>query len=378
MVAPAMKILHVIDSGGLYGAEMVLLNLTEEQKRLGHHPCIASIGAQDVREKPLETEARKRNLEVVVFRMRNGPNLAGSIRIVNFARSKGFQVVHSHGYKSNILLGFLPRCFRRLPLVSTVHGWTAVKIFSRLWLYEWADKMSLKCADAVCVVNDTMCSIPQIKSLNHEKVHVVVNGIPELDTTAALPADEVTRFCLGGYTVASIGRLSPEKGYEHLIHSFSILHSFHPDTRLLIVGEGCERERLDALICSLGLKGKIMLPGYRDDAWRYLTYCRLFVLSSLTEGLPITLLEAMQVGIPIIATCIGGVPSVITHEENGILIPPGNHVILGQVLLSLYKGNEKKLHEMSMRGMEMVKVHHSARSMALGYDAVYKEVILRK
>jgi len=371
-----MKILHVIDSGGLYGAEMVLLNLAEEQKRSGHHPCIASIGAHGVREKPLETEARRRELEVAVFRMRNGLNLAGSIRIVDFARSNGFHVLHSHGYKGDILLGFLPRFLRKLPLVSTVHGWTAVERFSKLWLYEWADKMSLKCADAICVLNETMRSLAPIRSLDHEKVHVVINGIPELDTTT-LPVDEVTRFCLGGYTVASIGRLSPEKGYEHLIRSFSMLHSYHPDARLLIVGEGSEREHLDALICSLGLKGIIMLPGYRDDAWRYLTYCRLFVLPSITEGLPITLLEAMQVGIPIIATRVGGVPSVITHEEHGILIPPGNHVILGEVMLSMYRGNEKKLHDMCIRGRNRVRLHHSARSMALGYDAVYQEVILR-
>ena len=129
-----MKVLHVIDSGGLYGAEVMLLNLMSEQVAMGLEPILASIGDPGITEKPLETEAIRRGLPVKVFRMRPGPNVWGALKILRFARSELVGLLHSHGYKGNILFGLMPRMLRRIPMVATVHGWTWTGGISRMGL----------------------------------------------------------------------------------------------------------------------------------------------------------------------------------------------------------------------------------------------------
>ena len=97
-----MKILHIIDSGGLYGAEMVLLNLVAEQIKLGLEPTIASIGEKGIVEKPLETEVIKRGFKLKKFRMQPGPDYMGASKILRFAKQEYFDLMHSHGYEGNI------------------------------------------------------------------------------------------------------------------------------------------------------------------------------------------------------------------------------------------------------------------------------------
>src|SRR3989337_2476449 len=118
-----MKVLHIIDSGGLYGAEVMLLNLVQEQLRLGLDPVICSIGEKRFFEKPLESEGLKRGFKIKKFRMRAGPNLLGAYKILRFAHIGKFDLMHTHGYKGNILFGLLLRGLRKIPLVSTLHGW---------------------------------------------------------------------------------------------------------------------------------------------------------------------------------------------------------------------------------------------------------------
>ncbi|HPR73409.1 MAG TPA: glycosyltransferase [Bacteroidales bacterium] len=368
-----MKILHLIDSGGLYGAEVMLLNLVEEQRKLGHYPVIASIGQKGIYVKPLEAEARKRRLEVVIFRMMNGPNILGALNLLRYARKNRFDILHSHGYKCDILLGFIPCSLRGIPLVSTIHGWTNANRFSKLGLYEYADALSLKHADAVCVVNQVMCGHPRLKSLQ-EKIHVITNGIPTLDTDEPVPEDETAEFCRKGFTVVTIGRLSREKGHEYLIRAFDKFQKVTGEGRLLIIGEGPEQQVLEDQIQELGLKGKVLLAGYRDSAWRYLSLCKVFILPSLTEGLPITLLEAMQVGVPVIASAVGGIPQLITNGKNGLLVPPRDTDIIFQSIHKIYL-DDGFSEVAAVNNKELVTNLYSSRRMARDYDFVYKYAV---
>lgn len=157
-----MKILHIIDSGGLYGAEIMLLSLAEEQVGQGLEPIIASIGEPGIKEKPLEIEAKKRGLRVKRFRMRPGPNFLGAVEILRFARQEGCELLHSHGYKGNILFGLLPRCMRQIPLIGSLHGYTSTTGFNKMRVYEWLDSLSLRFLDQVVLVNGGYAEAPEI------------------------------------------------------------------------------------------------------------------------------------------------------------------------------------------------------------------------
>ena len=369
-----MKILHVIDSGGIYGAEIVVLNLAEEQRKMKHDPVIASLGHHGVIEKPLEVEAKKRGLDVRIFRMRDGPNIIGGYNILRFARDNEFTIIHNHGYKGDILLGFIPRALRSIPVISTLHGWTSTGLISKMRLYAYLHALSLCFVDAVVFVNKSMMSSKWFKRLKEHRLYYVRNGIVRHEKSPKSPDESIIQFCSKGYTVMSCGRLSKEKGYEYLICSLAEAIKKGADANLLILGEGPERKNLENKVAELKLQDEVYLPGYRDHAQDYLSYGDVFVISSISEGLPITLLEAMQMGIPVIATSVGGVPEVLTHKENGILVNSQDVEGLCDAMVLLYK--EPYIGKnMARRAQELVYREFSSEKMAQNYIDIYHEVI---
>jgi len=324
-----MTILHMVDSGGFYGAEVVILSLIAHQRQRGHDARLVSIGTPGELDKPVETVAAERGLPVERVRMRPGPNPMGAWQLRALARRRGAAVVHSHGYKSNILFGFLPKRLRGARLVSTVHGYTHGS--GLMAAYEWLDVRALRRSDAVVLVHAGMLADPALASLQHHRLRIIENGLPDADLVGATPDPAIVEFCGRGPLVGAVGRLSTEKGFDGLIRAFAQLR---PSTHLLILGEGPERERLTRLADTVGVSSRVLMPGF-VPARSYLSHFDIFVLPSHTEGLPISLLEAMAAGRPIVATRVGGVPQLLAEGAHGRLVPPGDEARLVSNLRSL-------------------------------------------
>lgn len=367
-----LKVLHVIDSAGLYGAEVMLLNLVDEQVKTGLSPAICSIGEKGCAEKPIEAEARRRGFRVKTFRMKAGFNLKGALDILGFARQEGFGVLHSHGYKGNILFGFMPRRLRRIPVVATLHGWTSAGAVSRMRVYEWLDARALKHIDAVVAVNGRMLANLKLKK-EGLRLFVVDNGIPQrAHQCASSDLDkDVKGFCESkGFIIGAIGRLSHEKGFNFLLEAVSILVKNSEDVKLVIIGEGVERERLEKLRDSLDLKERVSLPGYRPDAHKYLSFFDVFVLPSVTEGLPMTVLEAMQYEVPIIASSVGGIPDLLEGGNAGVLVQPKDSNAIAKAIGTL-KIDKAYASALAKKSKEAVKVKYSSERMAAEYLGIY-------
>ena len=372
-----MKVLHVIDSGGMYGAETVLLNLVREQLKLGLNPEIASIGETGIKEKPLEREAGSRGFPVSVFRMRPGPNPVGALSLRNYALRNGFSLLHSHGYKGNILLGGMPAVFRKLPLVTTLHGYTSTGGLTKMRLYEWLDRVVLSRLDAVVLVNESMQHDPKLTGVKQADFRIIRNGIPPLEEVDS-PADDpppsqLSTFCASGCIIGAVGRLSAEKGFHHLIDAFNSIASDFRDCKLLILGEGGERDRLETKVRSLGLQERVLLPGYVHNAAYYMKFFDIFVLSSVTEGLPITLLEAMQQSIPVVCTRAGGVVNVLRHGHNGLLVERSDPAALAEAICRILR-DENLRQELGREAAREVREKYSSQRMASEYGELYREV----
>jgi glycosyltransferase involved in cell wall biosynthesis len=377
-----MRVLHIIDSAGLYGAEAVVLNLAAEQGRLGTHAIVLSVGNKRAGEKAIESEAKRRDVPCIPFRMFDGPNLLGAWQIGRLARRNRIDVLHSHNYKSNILMGLMPRFLRRLPVISTLHGWTAVTgsaRFSRIGLYCYLDQKVLPTLDAVVTVNPELLRAPAIQRLPSAKVHTITNGIP-LTTPQVLENDDALTQSLRTMRrdqcviLGAIGRLSEEKNFGALISAAGQLADSRPELRVVILGAGPQTEQLGEQIRVLGLANRVILQGYVQNASRYLPLFDALVIPSLTEGLPMVLLEAMAAGTAVIASPVGGIPS--TLNGLGILMDNTSPTAASVAdAIEQFIRNRPLFVEKALLARARVEDEYSARAMAQRYQAVYESVV---
>ncbi|WP_369601984.1 glycosyltransferase [Hahella sp. SMD15-11] len=365
-----MRVIHLIDSGGLYGAERVLLTLVDEQLKQGDiQPLIVSVGAPGEPEKPLEAAAREAGLPLHVARMKPGLNLKATRALLQTlgVGSEGEPVLlHSHGYKFNIILAFLKvREALAVPVVSTVHGYVRPALFSKMWIYERMDRWALKHLDGIVCVSETQ-KRHQLPERLQARATVIYNGLPGMGKTPV-------RLPQGKYTpsqpmkLLAAGRLSPEKGFELLLRALApLVHKGLPIC-LTIAGEGALRLRLEHLVDTFGLRNAVTFAGYVRDMEALYASHDVLVMPSLTEGLPMTLLEALRAGLPAICSAVGGIPEVAE-----------------QAPIQLFRAGDvralEKLIEDALHGNLPIRQHtdlskFSAETMAEGYHQLYTGIL---
>lgn len=373
-----MKVLHLIDSGGLYGAENMLLTLVKEQMAKGLSPMILSAGEPGAGEKALEAEARRQGLPVIPWRMSRGFNLKGARDIIRWARAEGVQLLHSHGYKFNVLMGLWPERIRKIPLVTTLHGYVKAPRYTKAWLYESLDRLVLGRMRQVVLVSDSMRNEIPSRLARSPSVVVVVNGLSteSLCERAAteLPPDLEIFLRRFEYIVLGVGRLSKEKGFDRLVAAFAELKKRYPSTGLVIIGEGKQRSELEEQLRSQGLVGDALLPGYLTEVPAMMKRADVLCMPSLTEGLPITLLEAMTLGLPIVACNVGEIGNVLGQGLGGRLIQYEGPESLANAIAATFADADTR-SECTRWSEQRVERDYSGRSMVERYLDVYQRAL---
>jgi len=372
-----MKVLHLIDSGGLYGAEKMLLALVAEQNAMGVEATICSVGLPGENEKAIEYEANKAGLPLKPWRMQSGLNLKGALGIELWALQEGYTLLHSHGYKFNILWMLLRKRKKQLPFLVTVHGYVKAARFKKMWLYEKLDHYALKQSDQVCVVSKPMLMHPYLKGICLSKVSCIPNGISNSNSEQTLGLDADLFRSKFSYCFCAVGRLSSEKGFMDLILAFEKLLTLNPLTNetvgLVIFGEGGLKEPLRLLINQRQLQKNILLAGYQKNVGSTLRMFHGLVISSITEGLPITLLEAMNARCPVISTKVGGIPSVVTNNS-AYLCDVGNLEQIANAMYSVMKDSQLAKRKASVAYQYLIS-HYTAKEMATRYLRCYEQTI---
>lgn len=378
--APGMRVLHLIDSGGFYGAEQVLVGLAREQVRQGLRPTILSAGEPEEPTKALEAEAERQGVSLVPWRMEAGFNHRQAREIFQWAICQGFDIGHSHGYKFNILGAFCQTQHCRLPIVATLHGYTASGRLSRLWLYQQVDLMALKRLEAWVLVSPAMKGMKGIKRLPAGRTYVIPNGLQErAPEPAELPPsvrDFRARF---KHCWVAIGRLSPEKGHDVLLRAMAKLSEKRPDCGVVILGDGPEADSLYAQSKRYRISEHVLFAGYVREAARLLPHFDALIMPSYTEGLPMTVLEAMRASIPVIATRVGGMPdalAAVDGQELAQLVPPGDPERLAATLGKLAADEEWAI-ALADHGRERFVANYTVSSMVARYEECYREALRR-
>jgi glycosyltransferase involved in cell wall biosynthesis len=208
--------------------------------------------------------------------------------------------------------------------------------------------------------------------VDRSRLRVIPNGVAPL--TIATPAERsAARAALGlggGFLVTTVGRLAPEKNFPMLIEAFAASTAGDAEARLVFVGDGSERISLERHAAKLGIANRVAFLGWRKDVAAILPAFDLFALSSLSEGLPMSMLEAMSAGVPIVSTAVGDIPEVITDGETGRLVPSKDADALARAIASFHASTAER-ERIGMAGRALVIGRYSRAAMVDAYLEAY-------
>jgi glycosyltransferase involved in cell wall biosynthesis len=322
--AMPIRVLHLRDSAWIDGPGRTILETATavDRARLDYRMgvFVADVDAPH----PFVDEARRRGLPIHAIPDTGGLSSAALDRIVALIDEHRIEVLHTSEFRSNVL-GLLIR--RRRPgvrLVATVHGWIANDLKGRV--YRVADKVLLKLFDAAIFVSGaTLGLIP--RWWRPRRVHVLPNALVMSHYDGVGEARRP--FAADGHvTLLGIGRLSPEKAFDTMIRAFAVLAPREPRLRLRLAGHGPLEASLKALAVELGVADRVQFLGFVKNMRPEYDAADLVVQSSITEGMPNVILEAAVLGVPILATAVGGTAEVVEHERDAWLIAPGSTDLL--------------------------------------------------
>lgn len=206
------------------------------------------------------------------------------------------------------------------------------------------------------------------------KAELIMNGVDTLRFAPNLPAAATPWSGEDVFTIGTVGRLQDVKDQASLIEAFALLCARHPEQRarlrLAIVGDGPLRDKLAQKARELGVQDLVWFPGARNDIPELMRAFDVFALSSIAEGTPVTLLEAMACGLPVVATRVGGIPEVVQDGVNGALVPASNPQALAEAL-ELYAKDPARVDAHGAAARLNIERHYSVAAMVGAYTALY-------
>lgn len=367
------RVLHLISSGGFYGAERAVLDLCRASLKGLFSPLLASF--LDLRKPHLELHeaAGREGVPTRLIRCRHAVDLYAVRQIRQVLLEDKIDIMHCHGFKADFH-GLLAGRLVGIPLVATNHLWTGSNRIVR-W-YEWLDGFVLRFFDRVVAVSAPIRDDLTRAGVALRRVAIIPYGIC-LDGDV-VPSPEALRseFGLkpGEIIIGVIARLSPEKGHCHLLRAAQMVLQQEPRARFLSVGDGPLRSMLEQEVEARGLKGSVVFAGVRRDMPRIYALLDLVVSASLREGLPLSLLEALAAGCPVIATRVGDVPRIVRDGITGILVEPGDEAGLAQAILDLLKDASLR-DKLGQEGKRLVEEYFTAERMARDYATLYGDIL---
>ena len=364
-------VVQYVDSDVFGGSEQVLLHLLAGLDRakwrpvLLHHPepGLARL-VKEARASGVPTRAVARVTDANLLL-----RLPGLVRAIAAERPAVF---HAHlNWPLACKVGLVAAAFRRVPaVVATVHLVVEGLMNRNVRLQVRAVGTAVDRYLAVSQhVRDRLAAGVR---LPERKLRVVPNGIDPAPFAGA--ADPALRARLTGSPdrplVFTAARLSPHKGLDVLVSAAALV----PEALFVVAGEGPERAALEARAQALGVAQRVRLLGARDDVPELLAVCDLFVLPSLVEGLPLSVLEAMAAAKPVVATRIGGTTEAVVDGETGFLVPPGDAGALATAIRTLL-ADPLRARRTGEAARDRLRARFTARAMVDGVSAAYEEIL---
>ena len=383
----AFKIAYLLTPIEFGGAERVNLNFLQNvnRKQFDIYPVllvrpwekenifIKKLGEENYPVHKIPTTTRTHSEGRGYFRF-----LRGFWYIYSYLKKGSFDLLHTHGYFADIL-GIPAAKALRIPCVSTCHGF--ISNDKKLMLYNTVERIMLRFTNKTLVVSEEIKAGLLQSGIKESHIKVIPNAVPlnsnhtscnnkrmEKRRNLDIREDELV--------LGFIGRLSIEKGCKYLIKAVRKLKYLGVPVKVLIIGDGPQKEELKDLVYKLGIESLVIFAGFQPDVDKWLLALDIFILPSMTEGTPMSLLEAMASGIPAVASAVGGIPQVVDSGKNGLLVSPGNTDEIRDAVYELYK-NENLRKSISTAARDTIMLKYNIKEWTGKIEAEYLKILER-
>jgi len=364
-VTDRLRVLRVIDSLSPGGAEQ--LEVTFAQALRPEHGVDLTVVALRRRVAPQLVEALHRaGVNVLVLPEGRNALTRGPLRVlrlVRLLRAGAVDVVATSLTHGNVL-GTTAARLAGVPSVATLHCLLEETLRQGARI-ERLERWALRHGATTVVAVGACVAGSHAARLAPREITVIPNAVGTLPTTSATKARALREELLGDFAgplLLSVGRLVPAKGLLHLVAAFDQVRRRHPAARLVVAGDGPQRQELEDEIGARGLDGAVRLLGFRTDVPALLSASDVFVSASVSEGSPVAVLEAMAHGLPVVATGVGDVPTVVA-PAGGLVVPAGSPDTLAAAIVDVLHAPDA-MRAMGRSAASYVAEHHSAEHWA--------------
>jgi glycosyltransferase involved in cell wall biosynthesis len=362
-----MQILHTEWSDGFGGQEKRILAEAAGMSGRGHY---VSIACRD--HARIKSEAIKLGIDTHTFPMRKFYDIPSIIQMMSFLKNNRFDVINTHSGVDSWIGGIAAKLANVPVLVRTRHLNIPLKR-SPLNFVHYLPDVYITCGDNMRSNLVNNCGFPANRVVS---IPTGV-GMEFFDVKKNKEAKLKYGFSMDSIVISNVGILRSVKGHEVTLSSVKKVIETVPHAKFLIVGDGLARKRLEKMAEDLAIARYVVFTGFVENIPEIYSFTDVAILSSWSEGLPQSILQAMAASVPVVATKVGGVPEVVLHEKTGILIDPGDHEGLAKGIIRILNNPDESV-QFTRNAKELVLKEHSVHHMVDKIEGLYKELLLQK
>ncbi len=354
-------ILHSEASPGWGGQEMRILQETTAFIQRGYRMSIVCQVGSGIAHRGLQE-----GKTIYQIPMRSAFDLLALKRLRYLLHQQRVDLLHAHSSIDSWVAALAAKSLG-LPVVRSRHVSIPVKRY-RNWNYNYL-------ADRIIVNGEAMKQLLIQNGVQAEKIIPIPPGIDRKRFDPQISGARIrAEFALHGPVIGMIAMLRGSKGHSYFLQAAQLVLHTYPEARFLVVGDGVRREQIRNYIQHLGLTTQVIMTGFREDIPEILAALDLYVLSSTRETFPQTILQALAMQKPVVATDSGGVAEIIKPGITGLLVPPANAQALAEGILTLLE-NRQWGHQMAQAGYDLVCQTYSVETMLDKTEQVYQELL---
>lgn len=361
-----IRVLQLVDDLKVGGLEQIIYDIATKLDQNKYRVSVWCFG----RGGEIADRLKENRVDVKFINIDSYYNILNILKLAILVKKYEPDIIHSHTYFSNTI-GRIAGIISRVPvMISHVHNvysnYSKRNLLIERLLSNYTDKV-ICCSEAV------RNFVLKYEKINMHKTVIIYNGVNHREIQRSQDISYLREF-LGIYknviTIICVASLTEKKGHEYLLKAILEIEKEFQKLKFIIVGDGPLKKRLKNLAEELNIQDLVIFTGIRNDIPNLLKIADIFVLPSLTEGLPLAAIEAMSVGLPVVATAVGGVPEIIKDGITGYLVPPKNPKALGNTILNLIK-DKKNMEKVGLNGKKVIIENFTTEKMINKLEKLY-------